>query len=227
MSRTEQRLRILGTVARVGVAAVHLSRRSRRQKLGDNGSSGDSMSRAAWAWPPSRNLSRMVGLRLERIRRWSTPIPVLEEVEPVREPRMAMRLPIGPGKGRQPVAEIGEIYANDGRRGNRWGTSLHESATASCSGPSSADPRHVAEGDAYRPDSGWIGRSSCGARRPPCGGRRLQGRMTRIWHPAQPEDARAPFWPGWRDPELTVNTSTGGTSASAHPWPVPVRAGLL
>ncbi|MBD89692.1 MAG: hypothetical protein CL940_05115 [Deltaproteobacteria bacterium] len=239
---TEQRLRILGTVARVGVAAVHMEFDVLDGVLfGDNGSFGGTPSVTSGLGLASKqgNLSRWkVGLRPGE-----DPLLVdsyglvLEEVEPVRVNFAygEVRLPIGLLRvGRQPVAEIGEIYANDGRSGrNRWGTSFyHESADRLLFGTKLSEIfRYVAEGDAYRPDSrmdrGIIlafvydhlveDDASVGADDLRAFGTQLSLKMPEL----------ELLGPGWRDLELTVNTSYRWDERfSTSIIALPVRAGI-
>jgi hypothetical protein len=160
---SEQRLRLLGTVARVGIAAVHFELDVLDGVMfGDNGSFGGTPDVTSGLGLASKqgNLSRWkVGLRPgEDPLQVDSYGLVLDEVEPVRVNFAygEVRLPIGLLRvGRQPVAEIGEIYANDGRTGrNRWGTSFyHESADRILFGTKLSEiVRYVSEGEAYTPD---------------------------------------------------------------------------
>lgn len=239
---TEQRLRLLGTVARVGVAAVHVELDVLDGVMfGDNGSFGGT---------PDVNSGLGLASKRGNLARWKVGLRpgqdplevdsyglVLEEVEPVQVNFAygEVRLPIGLLRvGRQPVAEIGEIYANDGRTGrNRWGTSFyHESADRLLFGTKLSEIfRYIAEGDAYTPDS-----------------RLDRGIILALVYDHLVEDDAAVasddlrafgtqlslkmpeldlLGSGWRDLELTVNTSYRWDERfSTSIIAVPVRAGI-
>lgn len=239
---SEQRLRLLGTAARVGVAAVHFELDVLDGVLfGDNGSFGGA---------PDVNSGLGLASKQGNLARWKVGLRpgedplkvdsyglVLDPVDPVRVNFAygEVRLPIGLLRvGRQPVAEIGEIYANDGRTGrNRWGTSFyHESADRLLFGTKLSEIfRYVAEGDGYTPDP-RLDRGIILALvydhlvedDPSVAADDLRAFGTQLSLKMPELDL---LGPGWHDLELTVNTSYRwderfGTSIIA----VPIRAGI-